>query len=158
MNAAFLKRCPHPHGDPSVFQAEQKSNLMSAMNTMKDPEENEAETRMEDVSVIKHPSPVKQQQAHAQSQPQHQQQSQSSLPQQQPQQQQQQQHQQLPPQQPTDPASPTVDTTPEPVAIGGGDKTSPKPADTEPEYEVRGWRFTPMVDVCGPEILTGKRI
>ncbi|XP_056282166.1 DNA (cytosine-5)-methyltransferase 3A isoform X2 [Pseudoliparis swirei] len=117
------------------MEAEQKSNLMSAMNTMKDPEENEAETRMEDVSVIKHPSPVKQQQAHAQSQPQHQQQSQSSLPQQQPQQQQQQQHQQLPPQQPTDPASPTVDTTPEPVAIGGGDKTSPKPADTEPEYE-----------------------
>uniref|UniRef100_A0A671Z3Q0 DNA (cytosine-5-)-methyltransferase n=1 Tax=Sparus aurata TaxID=8175 RepID=A0A671Z3Q0_SPAAU len=38
-------------------------------------------------------------------------------------------------QQPTDPASPTVATTPEPVAIGGGDKTSPKSADTEPEYE-----------------------
>uniref|UniRef100_A0A8C3A2H5 DNA (cytosine-5-)-methyltransferase n=1 Tax=Cyclopterus lumpus TaxID=8103 RepID=A0A8C3A2H5_CYCLU len=88
----------------------------------------------EDVSVIKHPSPVKQQpQVHTQSQPQYQQQSQSSLPQQQ--QQQQQQHQQQSPQQPTDPASPTVATTPEPVAIGGGDKTSPKPADTEPEYE-----------------------
>uniref|UniRef100_A0A8D0D041 DNA (cytosine-5-)-methyltransferase n=1 Tax=Sander lucioperca TaxID=283035 RepID=A0A8D0D041_SANLU len=70
-------------------------------------------------------------QSHIQSQPQYQQQSQRSLPQ---------QHQQPPPQQqqqqqPTDPASPTVATTPEPVAIGGGDKTSPKPADTEPEYE-----------------------
>uniref|UniRef100_A0A674E7P9 DNA (cytosine-5-)-methyltransferase n=1 Tax=Salmo trutta TaxID=8032 RepID=A0A674E7P9_SALTR len=38
-------------------------------------------------------------------------------------------------QQPTDPASPTVATTPEPVAMAGGDKTSPKTADTEPEYE-----------------------
>uniref|UniRef100_A0A4W6ETB1 DNA (cytosine-5-)-methyltransferase n=1 Tax=Lates calcarifer TaxID=8187 RepID=A0A4W6ETB1_LATCA len=79
-----------------------------------------------------------------QSQPQYQQQSQLSLPQQQ-----QQQHQQQPPpppppqqqqqqqqqQQPTDPASPTVATTPEPVAIIGGDKTCPKSADTEPEYE-----------------------
>uniref|UniRef100_A0A8C2ZYV5 DNA (cytosine-5-)-methyltransferase n=1 Tax=Cyclopterus lumpus TaxID=8103 RepID=A0A8C2ZYV5_CYCLU len=116
------------------MEAEQKSKLMSAMNAIKDPEENEAETQVEDVSVIKHPSPVKQQpQVHTQSQPQYQQQSQSSLPQQQ--QQQQQQHQQQSPQQPTDPASPTVATTPEPVAIGGGDKTSPKPADTEPEYE-----------------------
>lgn len=53
-------------------------------------------------------------------------QSQPSLPQQQAPQQ----------QQPTDPASPTVATTPEPVAIAGGDKTSPKAADTEPEYEV----------------------
>uniref|UniRef100_A0A7N6B5C2 DNA (cytosine-5-)-methyltransferase n=1 Tax=Anabas testudineus TaxID=64144 RepID=A0A7N6B5C2_ANATE len=48
----------------------------------------------------------------------------------QPEEQQQQQQQQ-----PTDPASPTVATTPEPVVIGGGEKTSPKPADTEPEYE-----------------------
>uniref|UniRef100_A0A8C8LLT8 DNA (cytosine-5-)-methyltransferase n=1 Tax=Oncorhynchus tshawytscha TaxID=74940 RepID=A0A8C8LLT8_ONCTS len=38
-------------------------------------------------------------------------------------------------QQPTDPASPTVATTPEPVPMAGGDKTSPKTADTEPEYE-----------------------
>ncbi|XP_064881890.1 DNA (cytosine-5)-methyltransferase 3A-like isoform X1 [Oncorhynchus nerka] len=38
-------------------------------------------------------------------------------------------------QQPTDPASPTVATTPEPVPMAGGDKTSPKIADTEPEYE-----------------------
>uniref|UniRef100_A0A3P8YYJ7 DNA (cytosine-5-)-methyltransferase n=1 Tax=Esox lucius TaxID=8010 RepID=A0A3P8YYJ7_ESOLU len=38
-------------------------------------------------------------------------------------------------QQPTDPASPTVATTPEPVDMAGGDKTSPKTADSEPEYE-----------------------
>uniref|UniRef100_A0A8C1XA80 DNA (cytosine-5-)-methyltransferase n=1 Tax=Cyprinus carpio TaxID=7962 RepID=A0A8C1XA80_CYPCA len=38
-------------------------------------------------------------------------------------------------QQPTDPASPTVATTPEPVSIGDGDKTSPKSTDTESEYE-----------------------
>ncbi|XP_052352560.1 DNA (cytosine-5)-methyltransferase 3A-like [Oncorhynchus keta] len=38
-------------------------------------------------------------------------------------------------QQPTNPASPTVATTPEPVPLAGGDKTSPKIADTEPEYE-----------------------
>ncbi|KAM8913285.1 DNA (cytosine-5)-methyltransferase 3A isoform 3-T3 [Spinachia spinachia] len=108
-------------------EAEKKSELMSAMNAMKDPEENETETRVEDDSIIQQPSPLKQQQ-HTQSQPQCQQQPQPSLPQQQ------QQHQQ-PPQQPTDPASPTVATTPEPVAIADGDKTSPKPADTEPEYE-----------------------
>uniref|UniRef100_A0A673GQH6 DNA (cytosine-5-)-methyltransferase n=1 Tax=Sinocyclocheilus rhinocerous TaxID=307959 RepID=A0A673GQH6_9TELE len=41
-------------------------------------------------------------------------------------------------QQPTDPASPTVATTPEPVSIGDGDKTSPK--STESEYEVRDGR------------------
>ncbi|KAM8913283.1 DNA (cytosine-5)-methyltransferase 3A isoform 1-T1 [Spinachia spinachia] len=109
------------------MEAEKKSELMSAMNAMKDPEENETETRVEDDSIIQQPSPLKQQQ-HTQSQPQCQQQPQPSLPQQQ------QQHQQ-PPQQPTDPASPTVATTPEPVAIADGDKTSPKPADTEPEYE-----------------------
>lgn len=40
-------------------------------------------------------------------------------------------------QQPTDPASPTVATTPEPVSIGDGDKTLSKSADTETEYEVR---------------------
>ncbi|XP_064809365.1 DNA (cytosine-5)-methyltransferase 3A-like isoform X5 [Oncorhynchus masou masou] len=44
-------------------------------------------------------------------------------------------HQQQQQQQPTDPASPTVATTPEPVPMAGGDKTSPKTADTEPEYE-----------------------
>uniref|UniRef100_A0AAQ4RZW6 DNA (cytosine-5-)-methyltransferase n=1 Tax=Gasterosteus aculeatus aculeatus TaxID=481459 RepID=A0AAQ4RZW6_GASAC len=116
------------------MEAEKKSELMSAMNAMKDPEENETETQVEDVSIIQHPSPLKQQQ-HTQSQPQSQQQPQPSLPQQQQQQQQQQHQQPQPPQQPTDPASPTVATTPEPVAIDDGDKTSPKPADTEPEYE-----------------------
>lgn len=110
---------------------------MSAMNAMKDHKESETESREEEVSIIKHPPPSKLQQQqppqpHSQSQPQHQQQ---SLPQQQ----QQQQHQQPPQQQqqPTDPASPTVATTPEPVAIGGAEKTSPNPADTEPEYDVR---------------------
>lgn len=111
---------------------------MSAMNAMKDQKESEVESQEEEVSIIKHPPPsaLQQQQppqTHTQSQPQYQQQSQLPLPQQQ-------QHQQPPPQQqqqPTDPASPTVATTPEPVAIGGADKTSPKPADTEPEYDVR---------------------
>ena len=108
---------------------------MSAMNAMKDPKESEAESQEDEVSIIKHPPPSKllQQppQTHAQSQPQYQQQSQVPLPQQQ-------QHQQAPQQQqPTDPASPTVATTPEPVAIGGADKTSPKPAETDPEYDVR---------------------
>ncbi|XP_049917314.1 DNA (cytosine-5)-methyltransferase 3A isoform X4 [Epinephelus moara] len=135
--------------DAVKTEAEKKSKLMSAMNAMKDHEENEIETQKEEVSIIKHPSPSKQQQQqqlllpplqqpqlHTQSQPQYQQQSQPSLPQQQ-QLQQQQQHQQPPQQQqqPTDPASPTVATTPEPVAIEGGDKTSPKLADNEPEYE-----------------------
>ncbi|XP_070776521.1 DNA (cytosine-5)-methyltransferase 3A isoform X2 [Enoplosus armatus] len=120
-------------------EAEKKAKLMSAMNAMKDHEENETETQKEEVSIIKHPSPSKQQQQqpqlYTQSQPQYQQQSQPSLPQQQQQQQQHQPPQQQQQQQPTDPASPTVATTPEPVAIGGGDKTSPKSADTEPEYE-----------------------
>ncbi|KAK5917159.1 hypothetical protein CgunFtcFv8_012070 [Champsocephalus gunnari] len=115
-------------------EAEKKSKLMSAMNTMKDHEESETETQKEEeVSIIKHPAPSKQQQQpQSHTQPQYQQQSQPALPQQQ------HQHQPPPPpqqQQPTDPASPTVATTPEPVAIEGGDKTSPKPADTEPEYE-----------------------
>ncbi|XP_010765927.1 DNA (cytosine-5)-methyltransferase 3A isoform X1 [Notothenia coriiceps] len=116
-------------------EAEKKSKLMSAMNTMKDHEESETE-KEEEVSIIKHPAPSKQQQQpQSHTQPQYQQQSQPALPQQQ-------QHHQPPPpqqqqqqQQPTDPASPTVATTPEPVAIEGGDKTCPKPADTEPEYE-----------------------
>ncbi|XP_041810588.1 DNA (cytosine-5)-methyltransferase 3A isoform X4 [Chelmon rostratus] len=130
-------------GDAVKTEAEKKAKLMSAMNAMKDHEENECEAQREEVSIIKHPSPSKLQQqqllppppppqSHTQSQPQYQQQSQPSLPQQQ------QQHQPPPQQQqqqPTDPASPTVATTPEPVAIGGGDKTSPKSADTEPEYE-----------------------
>ncbi|XP_069008854.1 DNA (cytosine-5)-methyltransferase 3A isoform X3 [Embiotoca jacksoni] len=150
--------------DAVKTEAEKKAKLMSAMNAMKDHEEDETDTRREEVSIIKHPQPSKQQQLQPQSQPQPQPQSHpqpQSQPQPQPQsqpqpqlhpqpqsqpqyqQQSQQQHQQPPPQQqqqqqqqqPTDPASPTVATTPEPVAIGGGDKTSPKSADTEPEYE-----------------------
>ncbi|MBV99964.1 DNA (cytosine-5)-methyltransferase 3A, partial [Eschrichtius robustus] len=38
-------------------------------------------------------------------------------------------------QQPTDPASPTVATTPEPVGADAGDKNAAKAADDEPEYE-----------------------
>lgn len=41
-------------------------------------------------------------------------------------------------QQPTDPASPTVATTPEPVGADTGDKNATKAADDEPEYEVSG--------------------
>lgn len=41
-------------------------------------------------------------------------------------------------QQPTDPASPTVATTPEPVGADAGDKNATKAADDEPEYEVSG--------------------
>ncbi|XP_062253204.1 DNA (cytosine-5)-methyltransferase 3A-like isoform X4 [Platichthys flesus] len=126
--------------DAVKTEAEKKAKLMSAMNAMKDHEEPETESQKEEVSIIKHPQPSKpppqpqhQQpppQSHTQclTKPQYQQQSQ--LPKQQ---QHQQQQQQL--QQPTDPASPTVATTPEPVAIAGGDKTCPKSADTEPEYE-----------------------
>lgn len=133
----FKHRTPCLKRPVLMFQAEKKAKLMSAMNAMKDHEENERETQKDEVSIIKHPSPSKLQLQPPQSQPQYQQQSQPSLPQQQqhqqpPQLQQQQQQQQ----QPTDPASPTVATTPEPVAIAGGDKTSPKSADTEPEYEV----------------------
>lgn len=119
-----------------MFQAEKKAKLMSAMNAMKDHEENERETQKDEVLIIKHPSPSKLQPQQPQSQPQYQQQSQPSLPQQQQHQQPPQLQQQQQQQQPTDPASPTVATTPEPVAIAGGDKTSPKSADTEPEYEV----------------------
>ncbi|KAH0512338.1 DNA (cytosine-5)-methyltransferase 3A [Microtus ochrogaster] len=43
-------------------------------------------------------------------------------------------------QQPTDPVSPTVATTPEPRGADGGDKKATKAADDEPEYE-DGWGF-----------------
>ncbi|KAM9777567.1 DNA (cytosine-5)-methyltransferase 3A [Neosynchiropus ocellatus] len=134
------------------MEAEKKAKVMSAMNVRKEPAESESETLKRKVSIIKHPQPSKQQlpqppsHTHPQPQPQYQQQSQQTLPslhqqqqaeeeepqrqllKQQPQLQQQQQ-------QPTDPASPTVATTPEPVAIQNGNKSSPKSADTEPEYE-----------------------
>lgn len=120
-----------------MFQAEKKAILIATMNAMNDRhEENETETQREEVLIIKHLQPSKQQQqppSDVQSEPPYPQQSQPLL---------QQQQQQPPPQQqqqPTDPASPTVATTPEPVVIGGGEKTSPKSADTEPEYEVGSW-------------------
>ncbi|XP_005799348.1 DNA (cytosine-5)-methyltransferase 3A isoform X1 [Xiphophorus maculatus] len=122
------------------MEAEKRAKLMSEINIMKDLEKNDAESRTEELPITKHPQPSKQQpqpQPHSQPlpQPQYQQQSQPPLPQQK-QQQQQQQHKQPPQQQqPTDPASPTVATTPEPVAIGGEEKTSQKSSDTEPEYE-----------------------
>ncbi|XP_053291310.1 DNA (cytosine-5)-methyltransferase 3A isoform X4 [Pleuronectes platessa] len=135
--------------DAVKTEAEKKAKLMSVMNAMKDHEEPETESQKEEVSIIKHPQPSKpppqpqhQQpppQSHTQcpTKPQYQQQSQLPKQQKQPQHQQQQpqQQQQQQQQQPTDPASPTVATTPEPVAIAGGDKTCPKSADTEPEYE-----------------------
>ncbi|XP_027856937.1 DNA (cytosine-5)-methyltransferase 3A isoform X2 [Xiphophorus couchianus] len=124
--------------DTIKTEAEKRAKLMSEINIMKDLEKNDAESRTEELPITKHPQPSKQQpqpQPHSQPlpQPQYQQQSQPPLPQQK---QQQQQHKQPPQQQqPTDPASPTVATTPEPVAIGGEEKTSQKSSDTEPEYE-----------------------
>uniref|UniRef100_A0A8C5HIE0 DNA (cytosine-5-)-methyltransferase n=1 Tax=Gouania willdenowi TaxID=441366 RepID=A0A8C5HIE0_GOUWI len=123
---------------------------MSVMSAMKDHKKSEIEMEKEEVSLLQHSQPLnhhhhrppppppphyqqQQLQTHAQSQPQYQQQSQPSLLQQK----QQQQHQQQ--QQPTDPASPTVATTPEPVPVGG-DKTSPNSAETEPEYELQDGR------------------
>ncbi|XP_054651649.1 DNA (cytosine-5)-methyltransferase 3A-like isoform X6 [Dunckerocampus dactyliophorus] len=116
------------------MEAEKKAKLMSAMNAITDPDDEKEtkESRKQELSLSQCPPPSEQQQPppppHSlpQLKPQHPSQSQPSLPQQQQQQQQ---------QQPTDPASPTVATTPEPVAIVGGDKTSPKSGDTEPEYE-----------------------
>ncbi|XP_031435609.1 DNA (cytosine-5)-methyltransferase 3A-like isoform X2 [Clupea harengus] len=84
------------------------------------------------------PKPQPQPQSQPNPQPQTQPKPQSLSQSQMPQGQQAQPHtqpQQLQQQQPTDPASPTVATTPEPVPIGDGDKTSPKAADMEPEYE-----------------------
>ncbi|XP_037551149.1 DNA (cytosine-5)-methyltransferase 3A [Nematolebias whitei] len=111
------------------MEAEKKAKLTSAMNIMKD-NENTTGPQSENVSIIKHPQPSKPQHSPSLSQPQIQQ---SSLPQLQ---QHLQQHLQPPQQQqqPTDPASPTVATTPEPGTVGE-DKASPKSADTEPEYE-----------------------
>ncbi|XP_034051165.1 DNA (cytosine-5)-methyltransferase 3A-like isoform X3 [Thalassophryne amazonica] len=133
------------------MEAEKKAKLMSAMNAIKDHEENETETQKEELLIITHsPPPSKplqpQPPLHSQSSRQYQQQSQPLLPQQQ-------QYQPLPPppppsppppplpqQQPTEPASPTIAMTPEPMAISNGDKTSPKSADTEPEYEFEDGR------------------
>lgn len=47
-------------------------------------------------------------------------------------------------QQPTDPASPNVATTPEPVGPDAVDKSMSKSADDEPEYEVSSGLLSPM--------------
>lgn len=49
-------------------------------------------------------------------------------------------------QQPTDPASPTVATTPEPVGAEAGDKNATKAADDEPEYEVSSCFLAALTD------------
>ena len=108
----------------SVFQAERK--VVSAMS-------GEAEREPPRAVATKRPAPSKQQ-APPPSQHHPPPPATASPPQQKHQQQPQQETQQ----QPTDPASPTVATTPEPVTLGGGAKTAlSKSADTEPEYEVR---------------------
>lgn len=55
-------------------------------------------------------------------------------------------------QQPTDPASPTVATTPEPVGADTGDKNATKAADDEPEYEVSRL-FSSSLDQLSPGLL-----
>uniref|UniRef100_A0A8C2PUD3 DNA (cytosine-5-)-methyltransferase n=1 Tax=Cyprinus carpio TaxID=7962 RepID=A0A8C2PUD3_CYPCA len=114
-----------------TLQAEKKAKLVSVMNSMEDHGEVESEPQ-KDSSIINVPPlfpPPTQQPPQPQAQPQ------TNLkplpsPQQQPP-----PFQQQPQQQPTDPASPTVATTPEPVSIGDRDKTLPKSTDTESEYE-----------------------
>ncbi|XP_016148329.1 DNA (cytosine-5)-methyltransferase 3A-like isoform X2 [Sinocyclocheilus grahami] len=116
-----------------TLQAEKKAKLVSVMNSMEDHGEVESEPQ-KDSSIINAPllfppptPPMQQQPPQPQAQPQTNLKPQPSPQQQPPPFQQQQQ------QQPTDPASPTIATTPEPVSIGDGDKTSPK--STESEYE-----------------------
>ncbi|XP_051578533.1 DNA (cytosine-5)-methyltransferase 3A-like isoform X7 [Myxocyprinus asiaticus] len=104
-------------GDSAKNEAEKKAKLVSVMNSMEELGELESEPQKQSsivtVPMLFPPSAPP---------------TQTSLkPQQQPPPFQQQQ------QQPTDPASPTVATTPEPVSIGDGNKTSPKSA--ESEYE-----------------------
>ncbi|KAK7142080.1 hypothetical protein R3I94_011696 [Phoxinus phoxinus] len=120
-------------GDSAKNEAEKKAKLVSVMNSMEDHGEVESEPQ-KDSSVITVPllfppptPPMQQQPLQPQAQPQTNIKPQLS-PQKQPPPFQQQQ-------QPTDPASPTVATTPEPVSIGDGDKTLSKSADTESEYE-----------------------
>ncbi|KPP70556.1 DNA (cytosine-5)-methyltransferase 3A-like [Scleropages formosus] len=89
----------------NVGNAEKKAQLVAVMNAMEECAGEESR-KEEREAVIGPPSPPP------------------------PAQQQQQQQQQ-----PTDPASPTVATTPEPVPVGSGDKATPKSTDMEPEYE-----------------------
>ncbi|XP_059375215.1 DNA (cytosine-5)-methyltransferase 3A-like isoform X3 [Carassius carassius] len=118
-------------GDSAKNEAEKKAKLV--MNSMEDHGEVESEPQ-KDSSIINVPLlispptlPTQQQPPQPQAQPQTNLKPEPS-PQQQPPPFQQQQ-------QPTDPASPTVATTPEPVSIGDRNKTSPKSIDTELEYE-----------------------
>lgn len=62
-------------------------------------------------------------------------------------------------QQPTDPASPTVATTPEPVGADAGDKNATKAADDEPEYEVRACFLTTALSssLLGPSTASSSR-
>ncbi|XP_053093536.1 DNA (cytosine-5)-methyltransferase 3A isoform X3 [Pangasianodon hypophthalmus] len=122
-------------GDSSKNEAEKKAKLVSIMNSMEEHGEVEAKPQMaygtinSPLTTAPPPPPPTQQHQLTQALPKAQPQPQiQPAPQQQPPAQQQQQ-------QPTDPASPTVATTPEPVPIGDGDKTSPKSTDTEAEYE-----------------------
>ncbi|XP_056624183.1 DNA (cytosine-5)-methyltransferase 3A isoform X3 [Triplophysa dalaica] len=110
--------------------AEKKAKLVSVINSMEDCGEVETELQKESsIITVPHifppPAPATQQQP-----PQPQSKPQTNLKAQHPP-----LHDQPPPfqQQPTDPASPNVATTPEPVPIGDGNKTSPKT--TESEYE-----------------------
>ncbi|XP_061700595.1 DNA (cytosine-5)-methyltransferase 3A isoform X2 [Syngnathoides biaculeatus] len=119
------------------MEAEKKAKLMSAMNAITDPNPGKEPERPEPeissgqrLPACKAPPAPPPQQRQARSQ-QHQPPPPPCPPQRPPPS----QSPSLPQQQPTDPASPTVATTPEPVAIAGGEKTSPKAADAEPEYE-----------------------
>ncbi|XP_056624182.1 DNA (cytosine-5)-methyltransferase 3A isoform X2 [Triplophysa dalaica] len=117
-------------GDSAKNEAEKKAKLVSVINSMEDCGEVETELQKESsIITVPHifppPAPATQQQP-----PQPQSKPQTNLKAQHPP-----LHDQPPPfqQQPTDPASPNVATTPEPVPIGDGNKTSPKT--TESEYE-----------------------
>ncbi|TSN67104.1 DNA (cytosine-5)-methyltransferase 3A [Bagarius yarrelli] len=116
------------------MEAEKKAKLVSIMSLMEEHAEVEVKPQMacgamgSPLTTAPPPPSAQQQQQLTQALPKTQPQPQiQPTPQQQPSAQQQQQ-------QPTDPASPTVATTPEPVP-GDGDKTSPKSTDTEAEYE-----------------------
>lgn len=110
------------------LEAEKKAKLVSVINSMEDYGDVETELQKESSITVPllfpPPAPATQQQPpQPQSQPQTNLKAQPPPPQ-----------QQTPPfQQPTDPASPTVATTPEPVPIGDRSKILPKT--TESEYE-----------------------
>uniref|UniRef100_A0A8C6UR33 DNA (cytosine-5-)-methyltransferase n=1 Tax=Neogobius melanostomus TaxID=47308 RepID=A0A8C6UR33_9GOBI len=147
------------------FQAEKKAKLMTAMNAMKELDEKDPDHDQDpdmdlerDLFLIKHPLPS----ARPQQKPQQQKPSEprdthspsparvqpaAEFPSQPPVLEKQEMIPPPPPppqqqqQQPTDPASPTVATTPEPGPMGAEEKSSPKTADTEPEYDEDGRGF-----------------